>query len=155
MESVFKGIESVKAGFGTGFYFLEGDYVVRVKRVFVKRSRQDALMFIVECAVLSSTNPQRPEGCEPNWVNKITGNDSALPNIKGFLAACGGADPTNEAAVEALGITSEDVDAAVSDENPLAGTLVKLHAFIKKTKKDTDFTVHDWSPVDQDWAPGK
>ena len=77
-------------------------------------------------------------------------NDSFLGNVKGFLAACNGADPTNEAELAATFPGPKDAEDtarySVSSDNPLAGTWLNLNCVKKKTKAGGDFTVHNWAP---------
>lgn len=145
-ESMFEHIEEAEVSF-SGFYLERGTYVVEVKRCFLKKGRSGDTFFIVEMKVIESNNADRPADCSPSWLVKMS-QDAALGNIKGFLAAVNGIDPTDKDAVKAA-ITREVADLAVSDPDILAGVHVGVEVEPVKTKKGTDFNKHYWSPVEQ------
>ena len=149
----FGGMQEAKIGQG-GVYFLEGRYTVRVVKVFMLDSRRSGDLFTIEAIILKSTCPQRPVGLKCSWQVKM-GQDMALPNIKGFLAACAGADPSNDLEVRAAftdqdgrDISEETAEMAVSDENPLAGIDLDLVVVTISTKeKKMPFSKHSWAPA--------
>ena len=140
----FTGIGEAKVGAG-GVYFLEGTYQVEVLKVFTMRSRQKDDLFIVECRILESENEKRPAGTKASWVVSFK-HDSALGNIKGFVAAANGIDPNDDERVTAE-VTEEAVEMAVSDDNPLQGLTMGLVCTMVSTKAGNPFTRHDWEPV--------
>jgi len=142
--SLFNGIRDAKVGQG-GVYFLPGLYEVEIQKVHTLVSRKREDLFIVEAKILESNNPDRAPGSSASWLVNFK-QDAALGNIKGFIAACNGIDPADEVRVNDE--VDEDVcEYVVSEENPLAGTRVKLEAVMKKTKSGGDFTLHIWNPV--------
>jgi hypothetical protein len=149
----FTGMKDAKVGQG-GVYFLEGKYRVKVAKVFMLGSRKSGDLFTVEAVILASTNPQRPVGLKGTWQVKM-GQDMSLPNIKGFLAACNGANPGNDKEVldcftDKAGndVSEETAEMAVGDDNPLAGVEVDLTVVMITTKgKGLPFSKHEWSPV--------
>lgn len=144
---LFQGMESAQVGQG-GIYFTPGKYLVEVVKCFCLRSRKREDLFIVEFLIHESDSPDRGVGTKASWVVNFK-QDAALGNIKGFLAACNGIDPDNTEMVTAE-ITEEVSEYAVDEEeNPLAGTKVRLVAVNKKLKDGvSDFTLHLWSPLE-------
>jgi len=135
-----------------GLYFLPGNYLVEIDTVKVITSRKDEDLFIVVAEVKDSDNDQRKPGCKPSWVVNMK-QDPAPGNIKSFLAAIYGIDTEdlNGEGWESL------YDDSVDEDNPLCGCKVNLNAANIKTKKDTDFTKHNWSFAydDMDEMPDK
>ena len=143
---IFQGIRDARMTAG-GVYFLPGEYIVLVQKVFLQESRKREVLFIAECLIQASSNPERREGQRCSWVVKMS-QDAAMGNIKRFLAACCGIEPSMEAVVNEE-ITEELAEVAVSDGNPLAGTIVGLQATNIKTREGNDFTLHEWQPVSE------
>lgn len=142
---LFSGIEDAKVG-GGGVYFLEGLYRCEIVKVFAMKSRKNEDLFIVECKVITSNNAKRKEGSACSWVVNMK-HDAALGNIKGFIAAANGIDPTDTGTVDAE-VNEEAVETACSDANPLAGQLVDLEATEILTRAKTPFTLHKWKPAE-------
>lgn len=144
--SLFDGIEDAQVGQG-GVYFLPGKYLVKVLKCITLKSRKREDLFIVECEVVESDVPERKPGSKASWIVNFK-QDAALGNIKGFIAAANGIDPGDESAVNEQ-VNLEICEYVVSDENPLAGTLVGLVAVNKKTRAGSDFTLHMWEPTQE------
>ena len=142
---LFSGIGDAQVGQG-GVYFLPGEYVVEIIKCFTMRSRKREDLFIAECLIKESNNPERRPGSKASWVVNFK-QDAALGNIKGFVAACSGISPSNQKAVDAE-VDEESCEYAVDDDNPLAGTLLSLSAVNKITRAGNDFTLHMWEPYD-------
>lgn len=143
---LFSGIGEAQVGQG-GVYFLPGEYIVEIVKCFTMRSRKREDLFIAECLIHESTNPERRPGSKASWVVNFK-QDAALGNIKGFIAACNGISPSNQKAVDEA-VDEESCEYAVDDDNPLAGTRLALSAVNKLTRAGTDFTLHLWEPCDQ------
>jgi hypothetical protein len=142
--SLFDGVNEAVPGAG-GVYFLAGLYKVAVKKVFTMRSRKGDDLFIGEFKILESDCKDRKVGTSASWIVNFR-HDAAMGNIRGFIAACNGIDPTNE---DRLGeIDKEVCEYAVSDDNPLEGIEVLLEATNIETRAGTPFTLHNWTPVD-------
>lgn len=145
---IFSGIGGAKVGIG-GVYFEAGNYVVKIKAVKMVESRKKDDLYTVECDIKQSDNPKLKPGTMATYQASAK-NDSFLGNVKGFLAACNGADPTSEAELAATFANPKDAEDAaeysVSPDNPLAGTWLNLNCVLKKTKLQSDFTVHNWKP---------
>lgn len=128
-------------------YFLPGQYKVKLLAVKMIVSRKKDDLFIVECEILESNNPDRPVGSKASQVINLK-QDAAMGNIKGFLAAANGIHPGDTARVDAE--IDEDVsEYAVSSDNPLAGTILNLSCVNVKTRAGGDFTLHHWDPCEQ------
>jgi hypothetical protein len=140
---LFDGIGDAQVGQG-GVYFLPGSYLVEVVRCFTLKSRKREDLFIAECYIHESDNPDRKPGSKASWVVNFK-QDAALGNIKGFIAACLGVSPSNTKAVDET-VDIEACELAVDGENPLAGTMLRLWAVNKITKSGNDFTLHNWEP---------
>jgi hypothetical protein len=143
---LFSGIGEAQVGQG-GVYFLPGEYVVEVVKCFTMRSRKREDLFIVECLIKESDNNERRAGSKASWVVNFK-QDAALGNIKAFVAACSGISPSNQKAVDEQ-VDEESCEYAVDDDNPLAGTMLRLSAVNKITRAGNDFTLHLWEPWDQ------
>ena len=144
---IFSGIGDAKVGIG-GVYFDTGNYVVKIRAAKMVLSRKKDDLYTVECDVKESDNQAIRPGTMATWQTNAA-YDSFLGNVKAFLAATNGADPSNEAELAATFPNKGDAEAAaeysVSADNPLAGTWLNLNCVKKKTKSGGDFTVHNWS----------
>lgn len=143
---LFDEIGSAKVNQG-GVYFLPGIYRCEIVKVFTLKTRKREDVFIVECEIKESNNEERKPGGRASWVVNLK-HDAALGNIKGFVAAANGIDPTNEAEVNEE-VTAEAVELVCSDDNPLEGVEVMLEATNIKTRDNRDFTLHQWTPVSE------
>lgn len=141
---LFTGVEDAKVGQG-GVYFLAGKYLVEVVKCFAMSSRKREDLFIVECMIHESNNAERPAGTTASWIVNFK-HDAALGNIKGFIAACNGIDPSDEAKVNEE-VNEEVCEYAVDDDNPLAGTTLQVTATQITTRDGGPFTLHSWEPV--------
>lgn len=110
--------------------------------------------FIIEAEVLESSTDALKPGTIASQVIQIPGTyKMGLANVKAFLAAANGIHPGNTAAVEeALSGTNAEEAAvlAVSAENPLKGIELDLQTTFTVTKNGRDFTIHAWSPIDEE-----
>lgn len=126
-------------------YFQPGFYKVQIEKVLVKTSQTDgSLFFIVECKVLESKNSPIHVGTQCAQAIKITGNLSAMSNIKGFLAGALGLDKND--AEEMQTIDADMLESLVESE-AMNGLVLNLTCRVVKTRKGSDFTTHDWSLV--------
>ncbi len=143
----FAGVDEANAKGGRNPYLLDGQYLLEVEKIAVIKSREKKTLFLIEFKVLTSTNPDRPEGLMVSWMTNLD-LDMGPISTKRALAAISGIDPNSDAAnVE---ITSDVCRLAVSDENPFKGSQVFAQAMTVKTKKNTDFLDVKWIPVQTD-----
>lgn len=122
---------------GGGVYFLAGVYKVKITAVKAVLSRMGENMFVIETEIVESDNAERRPGTKCSQVINLSKHESAPGNIKGFMAAA--------LDVPADHITEDECDLACSEANPLAGTIMRLTCTITKTRRNTDFTIHQWA----------
>jgi len=129
-------------------FFLPGEYRVQLSAqgaIKLHQSGKDGKdMFIINGKIVTSNNPQRPPGTVCSQIITITGNLSALGNIKGFMAAAYRLDTDSESDM-AL-ITEEAVEEAVKS-GALNGMVLDLTCSTTLTRAKNEFTVHSWRPV--------
>lgn len=146
-DDPFAGVDSANAKGGRNPYLLDGQYMLEVLKIDMIKTRERKLFFLIEFKILTSTNPDRPEGLIVSWMCNM-GNDMSAINIKRVVAAMSGIDPnSDEANTE---ITADVCRLAVSDEQPMTGQQVFAQAQTVKTKKNTDFLDVRWIPVTTD-----
>lgn len=145
-QGLFDNIREAKVS-NSGVYFLPGLYRVKITECKMIESRKKVDMIVVEAMILESDVPTRKPGTKAAWVLNMT-IDAAMGNFKGFLAAAMGQDPSDEEEVDKL-VTKEAALRAISDENPLEGVELRLVCVNKVTKEGKDFTLHQWSPVEE------
>lgn len=132
---------------GGGVYFLSGSYRVRIAAVKSIISRQGENLFVIECDILESDVPERRPNTKCSQVINLSKHESAPGNIKAFMAAALDESADN--------ITENECELAVSDQNPLEGTIMRLVCTTTKTKRGTDFTLHQWSHISPPDGAGK
>lgn len=141
MSSMFDGIDAVSSN-QAGAYVQPGKHRFKVnalKQTDPKTTRSGS-NFIAELVVVSSTCPDYTEGQRVSWISNITkGQQMALAEIKGFLAAVSGCKEDS--------ITAAAADAACGPSQPFAGALIDCDAFQKPTQKGGVFTRTLWSAV--------
>jgi hypothetical protein len=109
--------------------------------------------FIAEVTVLESNLPNVFVNGKYSWFQRIRpgSEDTAYQACIGFLYACLGLDQNRDKAkiqTEIKPKQDQYLNNAVSEANPLAGTVVGLQTANKKMKdKVSDFTIHSWSAV--------
>lgn len=167
--SIWTGLKTAEV-FQQGNYFDVGIYDVRITRCLVKQTQRSGVGFIAELEVLTSTSAKHPPGSTGSWFQGLTKNPAtALSAIKEFVIAIHKLDPkrdTDRIKVEIEPSIEQWMDAAIGPGNIFAGRCIHLETFVKKTReKQTDFTVHRWSPFEgpepthatpapsQQWAP--
>lgn len=126
-----------------------GQYKIQVVSGGVKLFRSPANgtdFFIVNAKIVESDNPAHPVGALRGWVCKITGNLSALGNIKGFMAAGIGIDATT-AKPEALDVITESAIEQVIANDLFKGLVLNLRVHQVTTRKGDPFNVHTFSPL--------
>jgi len=141
---LFSGIEDAKEYAG-GVYLSEGVYndleIVGVKTLITRKKEE---MFCVEVLVHESVGPKAVmPGVKAAWMcNKK--HDAFLGNVLSFMRPC--ASEKYQQPVQTGDISEEDMELAVSSENPYAGTHMKAVAVNIKTRSGGDFTKVEWQP---------
>lgn len=143
---MFSGIGEAEVG-QSGIYFEPGLYVVEVLKVLAKMSRKGAMLYIIECEVLESSNAERPPGCKPAQVISMA-HDAAFRNIKEFIAACNGISPTRERERANQSVGEDEANYSVDESNPLGGTKLRLTCTQIETRAGNPFTLHQWEPYE-------
>lgn len=141
--------DDIKNARGTkgGVYFTPGNYLVRIDRCKEISTRGQKDVFIAECTVLESDNDKTTKGSHPSvyiednpaYPNMALGNiadlmRAALASKADQLGAERPEDP------EEIEIDMDVAKAVTGDDNILAGVILQVNAFNKKTLKDKDFT---------------
>lgn len=121
---------------GGGVYFLPGTYRVKIVACKSITTRMKENCFVIEAEIVNSSVPERAPGTKASQVINMK-HDSAPGNIRGFLAAA------LNVPYEQVG--EDEAEAAVSDLQPLSGTEMHLTCVMTTTKRNTPFTLHQWS----------
>lgn len=156
MTGWFDNIRNVKVS-KTGQYFKPGRYHVLIKAVKEVKGQLNRDFLVIETKVLASNNPEIPVGSEKSHVipmDKVMG----LPNVKGFVAAVSGIDPTLDnvndavedfwAKAHPLGERlpfSRIVDDLIIKQNVLENLEMDLECVQITTREGKPFTRHDWA----------
>lgn len=138
--------------FPSGFI---GDVKVAVCKGITKRDGGERA-FIAELEVLTSNLPAVQVGAKHSWYQGLREPDTAYKACIGFLYACLGLDQTRDKAkigAEIKPYQDKFLNDAVSDANPLGGRKLRLQTSTIKTKKNTDFTIHNFTPYVAPAAP--
>lgn len=104
-------------GTDTCLRLMPGTYGLRLEQV---KERKDT--FIVEATITKSDNPERPEGTRIEWMVG-TKDEMDLVDVKSFLAAAHN--------IPQGSIKGTHVEAAIGEDNPLAGTAIKARAWAR------------------------
>lgn len=141
---LFSGITEAKEYSG-GVYLTEGVYtdleITAVKTIVTRKNEE---MFCVEVLVHESTGPKAiMPGAKAAWMCAKK-HDGFLGNVLSFMRPC--AAEKFQKDIKSGDIVEDDMVAAVSSENPYAGTHMKATAVNIKTRKGADFTKVEWSP---------
>jgi hypothetical protein len=139
-------IDNVEVTTNNRLYFVPGTYTVEVvalKSGISKRSTSAMPIpyFAAELKIIESSTPERKPGQIVSWVVMVTPKypDAAYRDIKRFIAAVAGADPSE--------VDGAAVDLATSADNPFAGSRVVGTVTEKAGKADPNktFTILNWS----------
>jgi len=143
--------------FGRGQYLKEGNYKLRLLKMFTIKTRKKKNALIVDFEVLESDNPAIKEGGTRNWFQDLSDEDIAFPEIKKFMLKLFGFQD-NDDGVEEFEDKLEDLLEVCADDkwkdeddedHPLHGRTIDVECWMKETRGGKDFTVHDWK-VDED-----
>lgn len=135
--------------FERGTFFKPGTYDLQIDKIQLKQSQKSGLIFLVETEIVTSNNPDHAVGSSATWIQKMVDKNIALPAVKGFLYALLSLDAHTDAsriATEFDPYLEQAMDRITSEHNPFSGWYIHLEATMKKTQRQTDFTVHNWQP---------
>lgn len=156
--SIFAGMRTATI-FKQGNYFAPGIYNVQVIRCKAQQTRKGPVYFFAELKLLASNNPKEiVGGPEKSWAQDMSTYPAiAMSEILQFALALYGIRQDETQKIEELKQSITGImDAAVSDQNVLAGQCARLVVHMKKTKgKNADFSVHTWSPYDGSEPPAQ
>ncbi len=144
----FSGLNNAPV-FEKGNPLKPGTFDLQITRVIAKQTFNKGPALIVEFEILNAYgHPDHRAGDKVGWYQGLIDPSVALPSIKSFMIAALGYDYKTQ---------KKEVDEKIAPE--LEGLLTeainngslnkeKIHVttFQKKTKKGTDFTVHEWAP---------
>lgn len=142
MAGFFAGIKDAKASLGGNYLPPGGNFVLRCSALKMHDGHK-GLCFISEWEVVESDVESVKPGSQASWVANITKHQkTALGNIKALLGALADIDPDD--------VDEEMAEAAVGDENPFGGELVRCQTTEILTKEaQRPFTKHLWSPANE------
>ena len=135
---LFDGIENVQVT-QRNEYLKAGQYLLEIQAIKMgESSRTGEGFFLSEFKIIESSNAELPPGAPVTWMT-MKRFESFLKGIKAFIAAAAGCTIDE--------VTQAICDAAVSEDQPLAGVRVSAFAKDIKTKKGGDFTKVMFSSV--------
>ena len=141
---IFGAIDKADARGQRNPYLVDGNYLLEIDKVQLKKARDKRTYYLVEAKILESDNNERPIGMMVTWMTDVD-NDMGPINIKRFLAAVCGIDPNSEEANTQ--VTSASARLSVSDEQPLTGEKVYVSVVTITTRAGSTFSEHRWTPV--------
>lgn len=144
-----------KSGTEGGNYFVPGNYVVRIEKCKQGKTRSDKPFFAAECRILESDTEDLKVGSTASFFVLFDEYpELSLGNVADFMRAGMSSyfvqnkmDPPGD-----FEIDEEIAEEISGEENILAGTLISVEAFNKKTKAGNDFTRFKWTPITDELA---
>lgn len=128
-------------------YFGIGQYLVRIDDFKEGANRSGREFVVLECTVLDSDNAERnPKGCKRSWL-LMQDMETTPKNVRAMLCAVLG--------ISDEGLTAQMIGKALTpDEDTGKSALADLKTFIHanniKTRRGTDFTLLNFSTVNQE-----
>jgi hypothetical protein len=132
-----------------------GGYELEVQNILLKDTQRSGLGFIVEFRILEVVGEEaernHPVGSKGTWFQKMTDKTVALPSIKAFMISLMKIDMRDTDAMEEFNAGLEDLLDEITEpleageDHPLAGERIHCETYTKLTKKNVEFTVHNWS----------
>ena len=148
--SPFAGIE--QATFTHRNAYLEpGRYVLRTKDLKYVSGRNGDFLFLEASVEVSTYNQADPttHGC--NQIGSIVSiglkkNESFLSNVKKLMIALSGFDQAGNPRDPEDTVSQQEVNAAISDEQPYRGALIYVEANRRQSREGNEFTFYDYWP---------
>jgi hypothetical protein len=130
----------------TSEYFGVGQYLVRIDDFKEGANRAGREFVVLECTVLDSDDLEaNPKGSKRSWL-LMTDMETTAKNVRSMLCAVLG--------ISDDGLTVEMITRALtpdeSGKSALAGLKSFVHAKNIKTRRGTDFTLCNYSTVNQE-----
>lgn len=120
-----------------------------------KRDQPGVMLYIFEYEILESNLPAVAKGETYSFVQKK--NDSAPRELRNIFTACAGFDPYTPEGQEAAKAAMDDVRklaaGAFTAANTCGNKVLCVETYNKKTRANSDYTVHHWSPAAAAVAP--
>lgn len=139
-------------------HLVPGLYRVKITGCKPQTSSQNAKTYaIVEMEIVTSSAPQFRLGMSASQVIDMTGIMGPV-NVKKFVAAFSGIESDDpeindkivklwkDATDGRIGDVEDACDLMFSDDSPAIGEEMDLECVLTKTRKGTDFTLHNWKP---------
>ena len=139
----FAKVDDVSSGGQRLPYLLDGLYVLQIDKIVFLLTREKVPLYIAEFTILESNNEARPVGMQVSWASKMN-IDMGPINVKRFVGAAVGYSTTED--IDA-NITADISKFSASRAQPFTGVQVYCQVRQVKTKKQTDFTEHLYSPI--------
>lgn len=146
---LFAKIKNAKGTEG-GSYFVPGMYTVRVEKCKEGETRANKPFFAAECRILASNNEEmKVDSTASFFILFDEYPELSLGNVADFMnAAMQSYFIQNKMEIPEGFVVDEEIANEISgEENILAGTIVDVEAYNKKTKSNTDFTRFKWTPI--------
>ena len=159
IDQLFNGLAKAQIN-GRGTFMSEGLYIVDIQNIFVKEGFKGK-SFIAEFTIVESNNDDHKPGVTRSWVLNFS-KQQTFPDISKFMMALLGDDPSVKANQENPEIrkagelyaratcgspTAKSELGAKYEEGMFKGARLRLECTEIKTKANTPFTVHAWSPL--------
>jgi len=172
--NLFRGLREAKV-FERGTFLKEGLYEVRIKRAIYKKTRAKGDAFILEFRVEKSNYEEKKKaaiaafgttpynlvelekllpnqtGSSASWFQSMQDPEIGFGALKDFAASILGQKPDDAEFVEAV----EGFMNSVVSDGVINGMLIPVETYMKKTKKEGDFTVHKWGQIIESTAPAQ
>ena len=171
-NQLFGGLKNAKVS-ERGIWLKEGSYVVRVKRAIYKKTRSKGDAFILEFTVEQSEYDAKKKkaieslgntpyslvelekllpnqvGSTASWYQSLVDIDIGFGSLKGFAANILGEKPEDPEFIELV----EGFLNAVVTDGVINGKLIPVEVVTVKTKKDVDFSRHNWGRIVDETTP--
>jgi len=148
---LFAKIKGAKGTEG-GSYFVPGLYAVKIERCKEGKTRAEKPFFAAECKILKSNTEELKAGATASFFVLFDEYpELSLGNVADFMNA-GMQAYFIQNDVEApanFEIDEEIADDIAGEENLLAGIILEVEAYNKKTKQGADFTRFKWKVLDK------
>lgn len=153
-DNPFQSLNDADPTIGGGHpFFDDGLYRCRIDSLKLIKSRKGKLLYVIQCLILESTNPEAPPGSMRSSMIDMSNADMRDRNMKHWIAAVLNSDPRLEVHKGPVAPDGRPWDqhaaASISDAQPWKGWDVGLYAHTKeKRNSEGDFTAMDWMPAD-------
>jgi len=127
--------------------------------MYTIETRKSGHALVSEFSVEESSTDEIPEGSKRNWYQSLSDKDIAFPAVKEFMLSLLNVNQEDEDEMEEFDSKLDSRLEKYSDskwqnldakKHPLYGRLINCECYVKETKKGGEFTVHDWSPCDDE-----